>query len=265
MRAYKIILIVIILLTIKNSALAQYHNWFRFTLSNGAYSDESVIRFMASATDSFDYNFDAYKINNMGNTPNVYTKLGSNNYSINSLPDSFKIYELILYTKVSFNGIYNLKFEELKATDSLCSVLLIDNLLKTSQDLKVNPNYTFNCEVGAPSDRFVIHMEKQILNKLINEQNNTNIKPDSASVPVALNNSPLKVTSNGEILTIEMEEIASEVVISLNDLSGREVFFTKLNPVSEIVEIHVPSRGFQVIKVTADKVHYNGKIYLESF
>jgi hypothetical protein len=265
MRTTKISFNLIILLLISSSAFSQLKNGFKLTLSGGGYSDESVIRFFAAATTSFDSNYDGYKLKNGGNNPNLYTEIENTTYSINSLPDSFSNMDLSLHAQVAFSGLYTLKFEEIWESDSLCSVTLIDNLLNFSQDLKAKPTYSFNAEVGSASNRFIINFKKKSLDTIAEDSTNDNVViSDSVITPSTLIISPIRVNCLGDRITIEMEEIADEVVISINDLSGKVLFLKTLVPQTKSLELVAPTNGFQLIKVSADQNKYFGKIYSQN-
>lgn len=60
-------------------------NIIRLTASSGNYSDETIIRLKEEATFGFDEDWDAFKLNNGGNTPNLYTLLDGKKYVINSI------------------------------------------------------------------------------------------------------------------------------------------------------------------------------------
>lgn len=264
MRTVKRIISTFIFLLITGSAYSQLKNGFKLTLNNAGYSDESVIRFFGAATTSFDTDYDAYKLKNVGNNPNLYTEIENTTYSINSLPDSFINVDLTLHAEVAFSGLYTLKFDEIWESDSLCSVTLIDKLLNFSQDLKAKPIYSFNCEEGSASDRFILNFKRKV-DTITDEPDNTFSQlTDSTTHQIADISTPLKVVCTGNRITIVMEEMSNEVLVVLNDLSGKEVTSTTLVPITETVNLMVPANGFHVIKVIAGNHQYFGKVYIES-
>lgn len=78
---------------------------------NGAYTDETVIRFLPTATTGFDGSWDAYKMfSSSAVVPAVYTRLDSvTELSINALPTLGSKSEIALFTHIKVAGTYTLQ------------------------------------------------------------------------------------------------------------------------------------------------------------
>jgi hypothetical protein len=106
--------------------------------------DETVIRFNENASNKFDFELDAFKILNTGVNPSVYTRVGTQNCSINSYatPDSAKV--IPLFAKLATDGTYTLNFEN---SNLNIQYVLHDKQLGVEQS--ITKRYTF---VGTSKD-----------------------------------------------------------------------------------------------------------------
>ncbi len=69
---------------------------------------------------------------------------GSNFLSIETLPNNLTVDTAQLFIASNANGTYNLSFSDYQNIDSTTKMLLKDNYLGTSQDIRTNPIYSFN-------------------------------------------------------------------------------------------------------------------------
>jgi hypothetical protein len=138
-------------------------------------TDETVLRILDIASDTFDGDFDAYKMMNLENTPSLWTKLDSTNYSINSLSDTINNYKDIpLYFKCSQSDTFTLEFNN--TLGSQYKLLLLDSIENTSQEIINDESYTFVYNIGERKDRFVLRIVKeQIITSTNQNYNNSNL------------------------------------------------------------------------------------------
>jgi hypothetical protein len=211
---------------------AQLSDALMLTVSSGCYSDQTAIRFLDVATDRFDSEWDAYKLRNLGNTPNFCSNVEGQTYSINALHGSGLAInkKVSLKLEVAFSETYTITAEQIGMFDSLCTITLFDKLLRTEQDLKTNATYSFNFHIGDPSDRFVIyfkankphhhHEEAVVLASDVDVQNqdNQNIQE----------NKGVKIFNNQGVITVQYDAAESSPEISISDMSGNTVVHSTL-------------------------------------
>ncbi len=188
---------------------AAKQNILKLTATNEYNFDETIIRFIDSATVNFDGMLDAYKMPSEGNTPNFFSAFNGNQYSINTLPLLGYDFSLPLPLSAAKSGKMSIAAEQLGAIDDNISVVLYDKVKNVSQDLKVNPLYKFDYDHTNTSTRFYLNMLPTIT--ALEERNNPTIQ----------------ILEFNKTLTINfdlVEEITS--TIKLVDVLGRVVFET---------------------------------------
>jgi len=131
----------------------------RLSINGAGYSDETVIRFDALSTATFDTEYDAYKLISMNEeVPQVFSTDGNSDYSINSLPEISNTV-VNLSTKIGLNGTYTLVADNLNSFSPDVAVYLEDHYSNMVIDLRENASYTFESATGE-FDRFTIRLEK---------------------------------------------------------------------------------------------------------
>lgn len=106
--------IFVILLTFGNTILANT-NALRLKISGNNFTDETIIRLLSVATESFDGNYDAWKLfSPNASVPSIYTQIApGQELSINALPEYTSDKSIILYTNIPATGNYTLTVEEI--------------------------------------------------------------------------------------------------------------------------------------------------------
>jgi hypothetical protein len=129
----------------------------RAKLTGNGYSDETVIRSSALATDGFDAIYDAYKLFSMNpSAPSIYSIVGTSSLSINSLPVCSTTV-ISMPVKVGITGSYTITFTGTADFDSL---YLVDAELSYTVNLKVDTFYTFQMANTSTNNRFKIYFAK---------------------------------------------------------------------------------------------------------
>jgi hypothetical protein len=237
---------------------AQLKDALMLKLSSGSYSDETAVRFLEEATDSFDPDWDAYKLSNGGNTPNFFTVVNGESYVINALKGPLTEKTVSLNLEVAFSGTYTITADEIGLFDSLCSITLIDKVLNVSHDLRTDSAYSFEFVKGDPGDRFLIEFK--------NDSGVVNAPQDLVSSVKLKNSSNINVYNKENKIYIEFDETTSDVSISIYDLSGRELYKEEnVNNSSSISswEFSPEVKGICMVKVLAGNKSYMGKVYID--
>ncbi|MFZ4707967.1 MAG: T9SS type A sorting domain-containing protein [Bacteroidales bacterium] len=133
-------------------------NVLRITSSANNATDETVVRFSESASESFDSDWDAYKLQGGIDAPQLNSVAADNSrLSINSLP--FSSSELSVPLDFALNASTDVTFitTGLETFEGEASAFLEDKLLNNMIDLRENPVYSFGHNPGNEVARFVLH------------------------------------------------------------------------------------------------------------
>ena len=115
----------------------------RIKISSTTLSDETVIRFMPNATNSFDGSYDAWKLfSSNSSAPNLFTQIDSNSkLAINAMPELTCTRKVYVYLKISIAGYYLIKGDEIGAFASGIGIIMKDNATGQVYDLRSNNTY----------------------------------------------------------------------------------------------------------------------------
>jgi hypothetical protein len=159
---------------------SSYGQYLRLQLVGANDWDETVVRVHPGASNTFDGNWDAYKIfQSLGYAgyPGPYDKyttisskdVSNNDYSINSIPPLFNSVTIPILVKVSGSGAYTINaydFHDL----SVC-VTLFDHLTNSSHDLRNSP-YAFTISDTTAAPRFdLLLCRDESINPVLVKQN----------------------------------------------------------------------------------------------
>ncbi len=233
---------------------AQLSDALMLTVSSGAYSDQTAIRFLDVATNYFDSEWDAYKLENGGNTPNFCSDINNQTYSINALEGSSTDInqDLTLKLEVSFSGTYTITAEQIGLFDSTCAITLVDHFSGTILDLKANTTYSFDSRVGDPVDRFTV-----------------SFKVDSKiSFVTAVNQNKgtqaVKIYNNQGTIIVEIGSTPSSSQIMVRDLSGNSVVQSAMGSSATETWNYTPQEnGIYIVSLIADGTMYTEKLYVQ--
>jgi hypothetical protein len=144
---------------LKSSAIG---NIFRLNVKNNLYKDDAVIRLYSGSTNGFDKNLDAYK---MYSSPGyigyaapwtkrtiISTRIGGNDYSINSLPFVGTL-TIPVVVRVYSTGQYTINGTDLSNIPPNSCVDLLDKLTGITHDLYLG-DYVCNISDTTYSPRF---------------------------------------------------------------------------------------------------------------
>lgn len=220
------------------------------TAQNGAYSDETVLKFTEDASDSFDGNLDALKLKNAGNNPNLYSLTNGKSYSINSLPLNYIDSTIPLKLEAPVTGNYVISASNFTGFDTT-DIVLEDKLLNISYDLKSSSGYSAAITKGDTATRFFIKFRK-------------------ADVVTGLDNhleGKVAVNAIGNTVNVYFSNIEEkEASIVFLNIIGQEVDRAENVSISQGVYTKTlnVSTGIYVVKVKAGDKVYTEKIYINN-
>jgi hypothetical protein len=133
-------------------------NTFDIIVKSGGFADMTRVRFgYDGETNEFDPMLDANKLKAMGAQPTIMTRMGMEEYSINSMPieDHPMTIPMDLYPGIS--GEFQISAQHLDRFNVEAHVYLEDLKLGKIQELTVNPVYNFSADESDDPERFFLH------------------------------------------------------------------------------------------------------------
>ncbi|UPT69059.1 MAG: PKD domain-containing protein [Sphingobacteriales bacterium JAD_PAG50586_3] len=127
-------------------------------VSGNGYNDVTYIYFMAAAQTGFDY-YDGQKWESRAEQPTLYTKVGSEMASINSLPSLQETVVVPMGLKPGTNGNFTFTFDDIATFPQTTMIFLEDLKLGTMVDLRNNNSYNFNMTINDDANRFMLHFQ----------------------------------------------------------------------------------------------------------
>jgi hypothetical protein len=208
------------------------------SIEGNNYSDKTFVRFNTEATANFDQTYDAYKRAGLDAAPQLYSIIPGEKAAVNTLPDYTSNPNVALGLKVGVSTTYTINVEGIDNLDALVPVRLDDLKLGTSQDMRLNPVYTFAAAPGDIENRFKLSFGSVIG---LDKQNTSGINVVSANSFIYVNhNAPASGT------------------VYLYSVSGILLAAKKLNE-SE-TSIRLTTTGILMVKVVTDKNIYIRKL-----
>lgn len=222
----------------------------RLTATSGASSDETVVRLQDEASTSFDSESDAYKMMNEGQTPSIYTEYNTDRYAINTLPSSASNETIPVNLDAKFAGPYTFS-ADVTGFEEADSLIFVDKLTNTRQDLRVNPTYSCDLVKKDYRDRFYIQYNKK-----------ASVVTDNKTTLI----SSITVFSFEQKVTVNFNNAkVSTADISIYDVKGNAVYKVKSQSItSDKVEINLPfvSSGVYIVRIESGQVSKTQEVYI---
>jgi hypothetical protein len=216
-------------------------NLLELTVEGNNSSDKTFVHFNDQATADFDNEYDAYKLFGNYDAPQLFSIIPGNILSINELPMAGN--EVVnLGFKSNIGAAYVLNASGIDNFASNVSVSLQDVKLNITQDLKVNPVYTFTYEEGDAENRFRL--------KFLDMTGLT--KPELQGI---------KVFSFDKTVVVENAD-RHQGVVRIYDITGRELFSQQLDGQPTSYFTLQVTTGTYIVKVLSTKGSVNTKIHI---
>lgn len=228
----------------ENPVASLQNTALKFKLEGAGFTDESVIRFDAASTFSFDDDFDAVKMEGTGNAPSIYTEEQDGvKMAVNTMPSLSSSLDIPI--GISFNNESQLKLsvEGANQFGFRYPLFLEDKLTGNVIDLRSDSVYTFQNSVSADPSRFVLHFD------IIAGTDEINLNKPSIKVVEGM----ISITGNTE------QECQVEVI----GIDGRQVVLTNGYINSGLMIPFEGNHGIYVVKVSAKNTCYAHKIYVD--
>jgi hypothetical protein len=211
--------------------------------------DLASVVFRDYTTSKYDDAYDAQKIYGDVQTPQLYTLSDDNvNLTINSLPFSDKSSTIPLNLQVFENGTgsYTLTASNLASFRSGTTIFLEDKKETKTQDLTLNPVYSFNYANGDDPARFLLHFYNPYFGINNHSQNNY-----------------LQIYSFGhDVYVKNRTENLQTGQVFLYNMMGREIAQKQLDRIQlNKYTFNLPD-GYYLVRVITKDNTYTGKVYL---
>jgi len=219
--------------------------FLRLQVTNGNYSDETVVRFDANATSGADNAYDAWKLF-ADNVPQLYTSLDNNvDLAINTLPSVETSSIVPLNFKAGVTGNFTINATEILNFDAATPVILTDNVLNVTQNLCTTPVYTFTANAGDNSDRFTLRFKSSTG---IGENNKQNVK----------------IYANGNTIFINPGTTKLQGEVIVYDILGNQIVKNRLNNESSVYSISLNNpMGYYMVKLISAQGVYTQKVFIK--
>ncbi len=181
-------------------------NVLKLNVSNGQYSDATYVRLSSDATVGFDPDMDAYKFRNGGSVPSFFSYKDGVNYSINSVPDMFAKYSILLAFEPKVAGTYTITLSEEYTYDLPYEIYLEDKVLNVMHPIGIDQSYTFSTNLEERSGRFTLHFENAVITAM-----------------EGINSGFVRVFSKGRDVTLTGADIEEAADVRLYDVAGRMI------------------------------------------
>jgi hypothetical protein len=161
MKRFKFILIVFLLPCAGMPVLASTSKSIRFQVTNGTYTDETLLGFYTSALDEFDP-YDSHKFSNDNPAyPELFFLASGEEVAINGLPSLLANKSVALGFRTGTAGNFTIRISDMNM-DVGTKIILKDNLLSLEQELTLSSPYTFAAAIGTTYTRFTLFIYKAL-------------------------------------------------------------------------------------------------------
>ncbi|GEM_PF-1705629 len=208
-----------------------------------SYSDETVVRFLDEATDDFDSQYDAFKLQGIDEAPQMSTIAEGLELAINSLPQSDEDVTIPLDFSVLINGIYTIEAIENDNLDDKY-IYLKDLQEDVTVDLKQQSAYNFFSAIGDDPARF----ELLILNSPLGTDD------------MELDN--IRIYADKNVVYIVGEGAGFSGSVKIYDMAGKTVYSGEIdNSAQSEIRLNV-NKGFYIVKLISKDVIGTGKVFI---
>lgn len=218
----------------------------QLTVTGNEYQDITFVSFNEMATESFDDQYDAYKLMGSSDAPQLYS-IGDNNYTINVQPTLSGEVTIHLGFNVGVEGVYEITPDEISSFDPDTEIFLEDLKEDVMVDLKVQQEYAFFATPEDNTERFILHFYKSaagIDNSLL-----------------ANNNGFVIYSDNQTVMVKNTENVYCDVAVY--DIMGHQVGIIS-NTNNSDIELNLNAeQGFYIVKVLTQAGLTSKKVYIK--
>lgn len=209
-------------------------------------TDRTYVYFENGATaDGHDDRYDAQKLPSTGVMPNLFTRANGQMMSINGLPTLTSSVTVPLAANVSVTGTYVLNAEKVINIPNGIQVFLVDALTGTTQNLSVNPLYTFQATAGNTTPRFTLQFRG---NAVLGVNADQELANQLSVFPNPTSNQAVRVQLGG--LTTE-HTVALTLLSPLGQVVARQQVAVTNGAISTELDVRTLAKGLYTLRVVA--------------
>ena len=213
-------------------------------ISGNGYSDEAIVGMVQGASNTFDTEYDAYKIFGIEEAPQLFSYCNSTKCAVNLFPETEGCKSVPLGLKTGAATDYTITVYGLDNFDPSIEVYLEDMASGEMINLREINFYTFYCENGLDESRFALHFNPEFVGENSTEINNL-VSIYSFDNTIFINYQP-KIKGNVTIYNIMGKEIISKSLVP-DELNRFDIFKEK---------------GYYIVKVVSEKTIKTKKVFI---
>jgi hypothetical protein len=134
----------------------RYH--LNVNVAGNGFMDQTDVYFFGAAQTGFDF-YDSEKWDSRSDQPTIYTKIGTVQTGINSLPSLQETVVVPMGIKPGTNGNFTFTFDDIATFPQTSMIYLEDLQLGTMTDLRANNSYNFSMTINDDANRFMLHFQ----------------------------------------------------------------------------------------------------------
>jgi hypothetical protein len=224
-----------------------YNELLDLNVDGNGYKDEAKVWFNHSATVNFDPEYDNYKLTGLDEAPQFYSQLADgNNAAINTLPWSGLNTVVPMGFSLKADAPVTITASNMESFKPRTRIYLEDKKEANTQELTVNPVYTFTASPNDDPNRFVLHFYNPSYG--IEDKNLAGLQIYSFEEFVYVRNLVKGITKG---------------TIQIFDPIGRKVFQGTLKDVELNKYLPGVNEGYYMVRVVTDDNSYTQKVYLK--
>lgn len=211
-------------------------NIITLKVSSNQGNDKTRLIIMDSSSLGYDVKYDNRKLHGYGLSPEIYSKIGNESFSINSIPqiqDSI-IIDINFISKANDNYRITLNIDN---NQDFERIILYDKITNTNLiDFKVDTSYSFHSFTENNQDKFQLKLYKNL----------SSIKEikESESISLQQKENEVKVISSSNIKSLELRNMKGQLI--------------KKNYKTNI--INIPEKGVFILTIITSKNNYQRKV-----
>ena len=215
--------------------------------------NQILLAYFADASDAYDEAYDSRKTKG-----NKYLALYSlinadtNEYSIQSRSPFMKSDTVAIGLDANLGGLYTFEFDRLENFNNLVAVYLVDKVTGTTTNLFDTKTYSFTNDKAIIKDRFYLVFNDM---SVVSAPDKQISDPENSDISIKYG-----VSKGGNVLFVNLpESFASNALISIYDMQGKEISVTKISRKSNSFPVSLV-HGVYLIKIQAGNEVYTEKI-----
>lgn len=230
-------------LLFKSATAGQNPDMIRLHAQSGGHSDETLVRFLEFTADTFDGDFDVYKMySNVDEMLQLFTLSAEGiELVLNTLSPVFDTLSLPLGMSAGTAGHAVLSLTEMQLPENML-VELIDHEADTLIDLTQSGSYALDFVAGVNTDRLELRFSYKVQEE--DEEDDDEEETPNRVVPVS--SSDYRIWASSGVLHAEVDASVSQAWLAVYDLSGKLLLEKQVYAGLNSLPVNLPSAVYAV-------------------